>query len=95
MTLTTCTVTPDVAKAVENAKAGQVEYRTEKTGIIHAGIGKLSFDSSKLLENVMAFVDVINKNKPAGIKGTYLKAVSLSSTMGVGVKIDLSALKSA
>ena len=89
------TVTPDVAKAVENAKAGQVEYRTEKTGIIHAGIGKLSFDSSKLLENVMAFVDVINKNKPAGIKGTYLKAVSLSSTMGVGVKIDLSALKSA
>ncbi len=89
------TVTPDVAKAVEAAKGGQVEYRTEKNGIIHAGVGKLSFKEAQLLENVQAFIDVLNKNKPSGIKGTYLKAVSLSSTMGVGLKIDLSTLKSA
>lgn len=89
------TVTPDVAKAVEAAKGGQVEYRTEKNGIVHAGIGKMSFKEGQLVENVQAFIDTLNKVKPSGIKGNYLKSISLSSTMGVGLKIDLSTLKSA
>jgi len=89
------TVTPDVAEAVKAAKSGQLEYRTEKNGIIHAGIGKLSFDAKKLAENVAAFIDVIIKNKPSGVKGHYIKGISLSSTMGPGMKIDLSAYKSA
>ncbi|MAP24665.1 MAG: 50S ribosomal protein L1 [Rickettsiales bacterium] len=89
------TVTTDVAEAVKAAKGGQLEYRTEKNGIIHAGIGKMSFDAKKLAENVLAFIDVIIKNKPSGVKGQYIKNISLSSTMGPGMKIDISAYKSA
>jgi large subunit ribosomal protein L1 len=89
------TVTSDVARAVEAAKGGQIEYRTEKNGIVHAGVGKLSFEDSRLIENVQAFIDVLNKNKPTGVKGTYIKSISLSSTMGIGLKIDLSTVKSA
>lgn len=85
------TVTPDVKKAVEDAKAGAIEFRAEKAGIIHAGVGKASFDEKKLVENINAFVDTIQRAKPAGAKGTYVKKVSLSSTMGPGLKIDLSA----
>ena len=83
------TVTPNVTEAIRAAKAGQVQFRVEKAGIIHAGIGKASFDEAKLVENLKAFVDAINKAKPSGAKGTYLKKVSLSSTMGVGVKLDI------
>ena len=86
------TVTMDVKGAVSAAKAGQVEFRAEKAGIIHAGIGKASFDDSKLLENIRAFVDAIQKAKPTGAKGTYLKKVSLSSSMGPGVHVDVSSL---
>ncbi len=84
------TVTPDVAKAVSEAKAGSIEFRAEKTGIVHAGVGKASFDAKKLAENVLAFIDAIQKAKPTGAKGTYMKKVTLSSTMGPGVRIDLS-----
>ncbi len=87
------TVTMDVKGAVSKAKAGQVEYRAEKSGVVHAGLGKLSFGEAKLEENVRAFIDVIQKAKPATSKGTYIKAVSLSSTQGVGLKIDLADLK--
>ena len=83
------TVTPNVTEAVRAAKAGQVQFRVEKAGIVHAGIGKASFAEDKLMENVKAFIDAINKAKPAGAKGAYLKKVSLSSTMGPGVKLDL------
>ncbi len=86
------TVTPNVADAVRAAKAGQVQFRVEKAGIVHAGIGKASFDEGKLAENVRAFVDAINKAKPSGAKGAYLKKVSLSSTMGPGVKLDISSI---
>jgi large subunit ribosomal protein L1 len=82
------TVTMDVAGAVAAAKAGQVEFRVEKAGIIHAGVGRASFDEAKLVENVQAFVDAINKAKPSGAKGTYVKKIALSSTMGPGVKIN-------
>jgi large subunit ribosomal protein L1 len=85
------TVTPDVKKAVQEAKAGAIEFRAEKAGIIQAGVGKASFDSKKLVENVNAFIDTIQKAKPAGARGTYVKKISLSSTMGPGLKIDLSA----
>jgi large subunit ribosomal protein L1 len=85
-------VTMDVKGAVSAAKAGQVEFRAEKAGIIHAGIGKASFEEDKLLENIRAFVDAIQKAKPAGAKGTYLKKVSLSSSMGPGVHVDVSSL---
>jgi large subunit ribosomal protein L1 len=88
------TVTMDVKGAVAAAKAGQVEFRAEKAGIIHAGIGKASFDDGKLLENIRAFVDAIQKAKPAGAKGTYLQKVSLSSSMGPGVRVDVSSLGS-
>lgn len=84
------TVTPDVKKAVTEAKAGSIEFRAEKTGIIQAGIGKASFDEKKLSENVAFIIDAIQKAKPAGAKGTYMKKVTLSSTMGPGLKIDLS-----
>jgi large subunit ribosomal protein L1 len=84
------TVTADVAAAVKAAKGGQVEFRAEKAGIIHAGIGKASFSEDALVENVKAFVGAINRAKPSGAKGTYLKKVSLSSTMGPGVKLDVS-----
>jgi large subunit ribosomal protein L1 len=86
------TVTMDVAGAVKKAKAGEVQYRAEKTGIVHAGIGKASFTEEQLAENAKAFIETIMKAKPAGAKGTYMKKVSLSSTMGVGVRVDFSNL---
>jgi large subunit ribosomal protein L1 len=86
------TVTADVEKAVKEVKGGQVEFRTEKTGIVHAGIGKASFSEQQIAENVKAFYDAITKAKPAGAKGTYVKKVSLSSTMGPGLKLELSTL---
>jgi large subunit ribosomal protein L1 len=89
------TVTMDVKGAVTAAKAGQVEFRAEKAGIVHAGIGKASFDEAKLLENARAFVDAIQKAKPTGAKGTYVKKVALSSSMGPGVKVDLASLAAA
>ena len=86
------TVTMDVAKAIKEVKGGQVEFRAEKTGIIHAGIGKASFSEAQIAENVRAFVDAIVKAKPAGAKGTFVKKVSISSTMGPGVKLEFSTL---
>ncbi|NNJ68764.1 MAG: 50S ribosomal protein L1 [Boseongicola sp.] len=83
------TVTMDVAEAVEAAKGGQVTFKAEKAGVVHAGVGKTSFDEAKLVENVRAFVDAVSKAKPAGAKGTYMKKVSLTSTMGPGVSIDV------
>ncbi|GBQ37193.1 50S ribosomal protein L1 [Gluconacetobacter azotocaptans] len=85
------TVTMDVKGAVTAAKSGQVEYRAEKAGIIHAGIGKASFDGDKLAENIRAFVDAVQKAKPSGAKGTYLRKAALSSTMGSGIRVDVSA----
>jgi large subunit ribosomal protein L1 len=87
------TVTMDVRGAVTAAKAGQVEFRAEKAGIIHAGIGKVSFDEDKLLENARALTDAVQRAKPAGAKGTYVQKVSVSSTMGPGVRVDLSTLE--
>lgn len=84
------TVTPDVETAVKNAKAGEVQFRAEKTGIVHAGVGKASFTEQQINENVRAFLGAIIKAKPSGAKGTYLKKISLSSTMGPGVKITVS-----
>lgn len=89
------TVTPDVAKAVADAKAGQVEFRAEKAGIIHAGIGKASFGEDKLVENAKAFADAIMKAKPSGAKGTYVKKVSLSSSMGPGLKVEIGSVVTA
>jgi large subunit ribosomal protein L1 len=89
------TVTPNVAEAVKAAKGGQVQFRAEKAGIVHAGVGKASFTEKALVENVKAFVDAINKVKPSGAKGTYLKKVCLTSTMGPGVKLDISSLSQA
>ncbi|SIO52471.1 LSU ribosomal protein L1P [Rhodovulum sp. ES.010] len=83
------TVTMDVADAVKNAKGGEVQFKAEKAGVVHAGIGKASFDEGKLVENVRAFVDAVNKAKPTGAKGTYMQKVSLTSTMGPGVTIDV------
>lgn len=83
------TVTPDVAKAVEAAKGGAVEYRAEKAGIVHAGVGKSSFDDKKLIENIEAFIEAVQKARPSGAKGTYIKKISVTSTMGPGIKIDL------
>ncbi|MHB1301917.1 MAG: 50S ribosomal protein L1 [Acidiphilium sp.] len=86
------TVTMDVKGAITAAKSGQVEFRAEKAGIIHAGIGKASFEADKLIENVRALVDAIQKAKPTGAKGTYLQKAALSSTMGPGVRLDVSSL---
>ncbi|MBE0529251.1 MAG: 50S ribosomal protein L1 [Rhodospirillales bacterium] len=86
------TVTNDVAEAVKAAKGGQIEFRVEKAGIIHAGVGKASFTEQAIAENVKAFVDAINRAKPAGAKGTYLKGISLSSTMGPGLKLNVANL---
>ena len=83
------TVTPDVAKAVAAAKAGQVEFKVEKAAIVHAGIGKASFTEEAIAGNIRAFVDALAKAKPAGVKGDYIKKISISSTMGPGVRIDL------
>jgi large subunit ribosomal protein L1 len=82
------TVTPNVGQAVKDAKGGAIEFRVEKEGIVHAGIGKASFTDDALLANVRALVDALNKAKPAGAKGTYVKRISLSSTMGPGFKVD-------
>ena len=86
------TVTMDVTAAVAAAKGGAVEFRVEKAGIIHAGIGKSSFSADKLAENIRAFVDAVAKAKPAGAKGTYIQRLAVSSTMGPGVKVDLSSV---
>jgi large subunit ribosomal protein L1 len=86
------TVTPNVGQAVSAAKAGQVQFRVEKTGIIHAGVGKASFTPERLADNIKAFVDAVNKAKPSGAKGTYMKRVAISSTMGPGVKVDVATL---
>ncbi len=83
------TVTMDIKEAVEAAKGGQVQFKAEKAGVVHAGIGKASFTAAKIEENVMAFVDAVQKAKPAGAKGTYMKKISLSSTMGPGVSLDV------
>jgi len=86
------TVTPDVATAVKNAKAGQVQFRVDKAGIVHATIGRRSFESDKLLGNLAALVDALNKAKPATSKGVFLRKLALSSTMGVGVRVDTQTL---
>ena len=86
------TVTPNVAQAVKDAKGGAVEFRVEKAGIVHAGVGKASFTEEALLLNIRALVDALNKAKPSGAKGTYVKKISLSSTMGPGVKVDTTSL---
>lgn len=85
------TVTPDVASAVKAAKAGAIEFRAEKAGIVHAGIGKASFDEKKLVENAIAFIEAIVKAKPAASKGVYVRKMALSSTMGPGLKLDVTA----
>ncbi|MCL2473668.1 MAG: 50S ribosomal protein L1, partial [Alphaproteobacteria bacterium] len=82
------TVTPNVAAAVKAAKAGSVEFRAEKAGIVQAGIGKVNFPEEHIVSNAKTFVNAILKARPAGVKGTYLKRISLSSTMGLGVKVD-------
>jgi len=84
----TGTVTPDVASAVKAAKGGAVDFRVEKAGIIHAGVGKVSFDAANIEENVKAFADAVQKAKPSGAKGTFVKRVAISSTMGPGIKLD-------
>jgi len=86
------TVTPDVAKAVQDAKGGQVEYRVEKAGLIHVGVGKASFAEADIAENICSLVDAVNKAKPSGVKGTYIKKISVSSTMGPGIKLDIGSL---
>jgi large subunit ribosomal protein L1 len=80
------TVTMDVVTAIKNVKGGQIEYRSEKNGIVHAGIGKVSFSNDALAENIKAFIDAVVRSKPAGVKGNYLKKMTLSSTMGIGVQ---------
>jgi large subunit ribosomal protein L1 len=89
------TVTPDVATAVKNAKAGQVQFRVDKAGIVHATIGRRSFESDKLRGNLAALLDALNKSKPSSVKGIYLRKVAVSSTMGVGVRVDTSSLTAA
>jgi large subunit ribosomal protein L1 len=86
------TVTPNVAKAVESAKAGQVQYRTDKAGIVHCAIGKASFEAEALKENFMSLLAALNKSKPATAKGAYLKKVTISTTMGPGIRLDTSGL---
>ena len=86
------TVTPIVAEAVKNAKAGQVQFRADKAGIIHASIGRASFETPRLEANLKALIEALNKAKPAAAKGVYLKKVALSSTMGIGARVDLSTL---
>ena len=88
----TGTVTNDVANAVNEVKGGKIAFKIDKAGIIHAGIGKVSFDEGKLVENARALADAIQRAKPTGAKGTYVKKVSLSSTMGPGVRVDVSSL---
>ncbi|SFP18345.1 large subunit ribosomal protein L1 [Cohaesibacter marisflavi] len=87
------TVTPDVAQAVKDSKGGSVEFRVEKAGIVHAGVGKVSFEEAALVENVKAFVSAVSKAKPAGAKGAYMEKLSLSSTMGPGLTVDLASVE--
>jgi len=87
------TVTPDVAAAVKNAKAGQIQYRTDKAGIVHCSIGRASFSTDQLRDNLAALVDALNKAKPASAKGVYLRKLSVASTMGPGVRVDLASLQ--
>ncbi len=87
------TVTQDVVGAVKNAKAGQIQYRADKTGIVQCTIGRASFTVDALAENLKALVDAVNKSRPTGVKGIYLKKVSVSSTMGVGVRVDQASLQ--
>jgi large subunit ribosomal protein L1 len=86
------TVTPDVGTAVKNAKAGQVQYRTDKGGIVQCTIGRASFEAEQLKSNLLALIEALNKAKPQGTKGIYLKKVSVSSTMGAGVRVDTATL---
>jgi large subunit ribosomal protein L1 len=86
------TVTPNVGQAVRAAKAGQVQFRVEKAGIVHGGVGKVSFDQASLMDNIKAFVDAVSRAKPAGAKGTYMKRVAISSTMGPGVHVEVASL---
>ncbi|WP_420337232.1 50S ribosomal protein L1 [Roseibium sp.] len=86
------TVTPDVTKAVNDAKGGAVQFRVEKAGIVHAGVGKVSFSEDKISENIKALLDAVQKAKPTGAKGTYMKRIAVSSTMGPGVKVDLASV---
>ncbi len=86
------TVTMDVAQAIKDAKGGQVQFRAEKAGVVHAGVGKVSFSEDQIAENVRAIVDAVNRAKPVGAKGTYLKKVSISSTMGPGLVVDVASL---
>lgn len=88
------TVTPDVTAAVNDAKGGAVQFRVEKAGIVHAGVGKVSFSEEAIAQNVKALIDAVQKAKPAGAKGSYLKRIAVSSTMGPGVKIDLASVAS-
>ena len=83
------TVTMDIGRAVQEAKSGKIEYRVEKAGIVHAPVGKISFDGEKLKENILALIDVLVKAKPSTAKGTYLKKISLASTMGAGINLDI------
>ncbi|MED5423095.1 MAG: 50S ribosomal protein L1, partial [Pseudomonadota bacterium] len=89
------TVTPDVAKAVESAKGGAVEVRAEKAGIVHNGVGKLSFTEDKLVENIRSYINAIQKARPAGAKGTYLEKITLSTSMSPGLKIDIASITKA
>ena len=89
------TVTPDVAQAVRNAKAGQVQFRVDKAGIVHSTIGRRSFETDKLVGNLRALIEALNKAKPATSKGIYLRKVALSSTMGVGVRVDAASINAA
>ena len=86
------TVTPNVGQAVRAAKAGQVQFRVEKAGIVHGGVGKASFDQASLVDNIKAFVDAVSRAKPTGAKGTYMKRVAISSTMGPGVHVEVASL---
>jgi large subunit ribosomal protein L1 len=88
------TVTPDVATAVRNAKAGQVQYRADKAGIVQCPIGRASFSADQLKQNLVALIDALNKSRPAGAKGVYLRKVAVSSTMGPGVRVDVASLSS-
>ena len=89
------TVTPDVVQAVKNAKAGQVQFRADKAGIVHASIGRASFDVERLTTNLTALIDALNKSKPATAKGVFLRKVAVSSTMGIGVRVDAGTLQGA
>ena len=87
------TVSQDISKAVQNAKSGQVQYKNDKGGIVHAGIGKLKFEDNDLLENLKAFFNSINKSKPDAVKGSFIKKVTIASTMGVGLEINATSLR--